>query len=253
MPRAALAVILGIAVLAGFVVLVVMKRSGSMPGPQIWLALAITVGGVVTLVMMVVARASRGAGSGGSARAAEAAEQLGLSYEPEGDKEFRNRFRDLPEVPGNCRIKHVLLGELEGRALVIFESTYMIYTGQATVPVASTVYAVESPDWPVTYVTPRSLLSRLFARMNATTGLKLESREFNCRFSIRTDDEDFAVALLGPDMQAFMLTKTRVRWRIGSGRVCLTYSGTLKPDRIGASLDRLLSFWSWVPRELESW
>jgi hypothetical protein len=54
-------------------------------------------------------------------------------------------------------------------------------------------------------------------------------------------------------MQAFMLTKIRVRWRIGSGRVCLIYPGTLKPDRIEASLQRMRGFWSRVPEELESW
>jgi hypothetical protein len=253
MPRAVLAIILGVCFAAGLAVFLVIRRGGTMPGPQIWIGLAMTAGTMVLLVLIGVARARRGAGSRGSARAAEAAEHLGLSYEPEADKQFRNRFRDLPEVPGNSRIKHVLQGELEGRALVIFESTYLIYTGQAAVPVANTVYAVESPGWPSTHITPRGVLSRLFARANVTTGLKLENPEFNARFAIKTDNEDFVIALLGPEMQAFMLAKTRVRWRIGEGRVCLTYSGTLKPDRISASLDRLRSFWSWVPRELEAW
>jgi hypothetical protein len=129
----------------------------------------------------------------------------------------------------------------------------MVSTGQAMIPIVNTVYAVASPDWPVTHVTPRGGLSRLFARLGLNRGLQLENPGFNARFALRAADEDFAIALLGPDMQAFMLTHLRARWRIGHGRVCLTYSGALKPDRLAASLERLRGFWSRVPPELEAW
>jgi hypothetical protein len=224
-----------------------------MPNPRIWMGVAVVGAGVIALAMVALARVGRGGGSRGSAAAAEAAEQLGLSYAAAGDKEFRSRFRDLPEVPGNARIKHVLEGELDGRALVVFESSYTIHTGQATIPVANTVYAVSSPDWPGTQITPRNALSRLLFRLGVGSALRLEDPQFNSRFSVKTDDEDFAIALLGPDMQAFMLTKTQVRWRIGRGRVCLTYSGTLKADRLETSLERMRGFWTCVPRELEAW
>ncbi|MHC4081895.1 MAG: hypothetical protein ACYS15_14820 [Planctomycetota bacterium] len=253
MQRAALTMVLGILVAAGLVAFLLARRGGVVPGSQVWIGLAVVGAGVVALAMVAVARMSRGAGASGSAAAVETAERLGLSYAAEADKDFRSRFRDLPEVPGNARIKHVLEGELDGRALVAFESSYMIYTGQTTIPVANTVYAIASPDWPKTHVTPRGLLSRLYVRLGVGSGLRLENPEFNARFSVKTDEEDFAIALLGPDMQAFMLTKARVRWRLGHGRVCLVYSGTLKPDRIEASLDRIRSFWTWVPRELEDW
>jgi hypothetical protein len=119
--------------------------------------------------------------------------------------------------------------------------------------VANTIYAVESPGWPVTRIRPRGLLGRLLVRLGGGLGLKLENQEFNATFYVKTDDEDFAIALLGPRMQAFMLTKSRVRWRLGHGRVCLVYSGTLKSDRIEASLERMGGFWAHVPRELEDW
>ena len=253
MQRAALSIVLGILLAAGLVAFLLARRGGPMPNPQIWVALAFVVPAVITLAMFGVARASRGGGSRGSAVAAEAAERLGLSYTAVAYKEFRDRFRDLPEVPAKARIKHVLEGELDGRALVVFESSYMIHTGQITIPVANTVYAVASPAWPLTHITPRGLLSRLYVGLGAGSGLRLENPQFNARLAVKTDDEDFAIALLGPDMQAFMLAKTRVRWRVGRGRVCLIYSGTLKSDRIAASLERMRGFWTWVPREIESW
>jgi hypothetical protein len=251
--RAALTIILGILVAAGLVAFVVARRGGTLPGAQVWVAVAVVGMGVVALVMIGAARLNRGAGARAGAAVAEAAERLGLSYLAEADKEFRSRFGDLPEVPGSARIRHVLEGELDGRALVIFESSYMVYTGQTTMQVANTVYAVASPDWPVTHVTPRGVLSRLFVALGVGTGLRLENPQFNARFAVLTDDEDFAVALLGPDMQTFMLTKARVRWRVGHGRVCLVYPGSLKPARVTVSLDRMRAFWTWVPRELEAW
>ena len=245
--------VLGILLAAGLVAYLLARRGGGMPSPQIWIAVAVVGLGVIALARVAVARASRGGGSRGSAAAAEAAERLGLSYAAAADKEFRNRFRDLPEIPANARIKHVIEGDLDGRALVVFESSYMIHTGQITIPVANTIYAVASPDWPLTHITPRGLLSRLYVGLRVGSGLRLENPQFNARFAVKKNDEDFAIALLGPDMQAFLLTKTRVRWRVGRGRVCLIYSGTLKSGRIAASLDRMRGFWTWVPRELEAW
>jgi hypothetical protein len=236
--RAALTIILGILVAAGLVAFVVVRRGGTLPGPQVWVALAVVGMGVVALVMIGAARMNRGAGARGGVAAAETAQRLGLSYLAAADKDFRSGFGDLPEVPGSARIRHVLEG---------------VYTGQTMMQVANTVYAVESPDWPVTHVTPRGVLSRLCVALGVGSGLRLENPQFNATFSVRTDDEDFAVALLGPDMQTFMLTKARVRWRLGHGRVCLVYPGSLKPGRVTASLDRMRGFWTWVPRELEAW
>ena len=70
---------------------------------------------------------------------------------------------------------------------------------------------------------------------------------------VGADDEAFAVTLLSPEMQSFLLEKPEVRWRIRNGEVCLIYSGDLKPARIGASIDRLRRFWSLVPPELDAW
>jgi hypothetical protein len=252
MHRTALPIILGIVVAAGLVAWFV-ARGGALPGPQIWVGLAVVGMAVVLLAMVVAARMSGGAGAWSSAAATETTERLGLSYLAAAEKGFRDRFRDLPEVPGNARIRHVLEGELDGRALVVFESSYMVHTGQTMMRVANSVCAVESPDWPVTHISPRGALSRLFVTLAAGSGLRLENPQFNASFSLKSDDEDFAIALLGPDMQAFMLTWARQRWRLGHGRVCLINTGPLKPQNVPAELDRMRGFWTWVPRELEAW
>ena len=182
----------------------------------------------------------------------QAADRLGLHYRSKAEG-IREQFSELREVPRNATIRNVFSGDLDGRPLLVFQSTYMIFTGQVTVPVMHTVYATASPAWPFTQITPRWFIGRLMMRLGRPASLLLEDARFNHRFKIRTHDDDFAITLLTPEMQTFMLTKTTVRWRLGAGHVCLVYGGKLKPTRMEASLDRLRGFWSNVPVELESW
>ena len=176
-----------------------------------------------------------------------------MSYQAKADKAFRAGFSYLPEVPRSATLRHVLGGALDGRQLTAFQSGYTIYTGQVNVNVAYTIYTVACPDWPVTHVTPRNFVGRLAFKLGRRSGLMLENDEFNARFKVRDVDDEFAVTLLSPDMQAFMLDKTSVRWRIGRGRVCLIYSGSLRPRGIERSLQRMRGFWALVPPELEAW
>ena len=188
-----------------------------------------------------------------SSSVAQAAERLGFAYAEKGDAAFKESFRYLGGVPAGATIRHVMTGELDGRRTIVFESSYMIHTGQAPIPITHTIYCAEAPDWPLTKVTPRNFLGQLTLKLFKPSGLVLDDPEFTRRFKVRADHEDFAITLLSPEMQAFMLTKRNVRWHIGYGRVCLVYSGGLKPDRIEASRERLRGFLAYVAPELHDW
>ncbi len=216
------------------------------------------IGAIVVLTILalaaVVVRRSVGRGGGlGPGRAEQEARRLGLGYAAKGDKEFRARFADLPEIPRGAIIKHVMPGHVGDRPIEVFEASYMIHTGQAPIMIAHTIYAAECPQWPVTHITPRHILERLVARLGRQSGLAMENAEFNRRFKVKTHDEDFAIALLSPAMQEFMLSKWSARWRICPGRLCLIYRGSLKSDRMESSIERMSRFWGLVPPELEQW
>jgi len=181
------------------------------------------------------------------------AQKLGLSYRGKGDKEYRARFNFLVAVPRGATIRHIHEGSLDGRPIEIFQSSYMVSAGQTMVQVSHTIYAVEAPAWPATQIAARNWFGRLVRKLGRPTGLELDDPEFNRRLRLKTDDEDFAIALLSPQMQSFMLSKTTVKWRIASGKLCMLYNGTLKADRMEASLQRLRRFWELVPPELEAW
>ncbi len=87
-------------------------------------------------------------------------------------------------------------GTIDGRELVVFESTYVIFTGQVVIPVQHTIYVAEAPDWPPTRISPRNWLARLAMSLGWGSGLMLENPEFNTRFKVTAVNDDFAIVLL---------------------------------------------------------
>jgi len=221
----------------------------SVPIPP--LILAVVIAAILGAAVWIV-RFRRGKGSRTSSRESDA-QLLGLTYRGKGDKAFRARFGFLKAVPRGASIRHIYEGSLDGRPIEIFQSSYVVSTGQAMIQISHTIYAVEAPVWPPTQIASRNWFGRLFRKFGRPAGLELDDPEFNRRFRLKTDDEDFAIALLSPDMQAFMLSKTSVKWRITPGLLCMIYNGTLNADRMEASLQRLRRFWELVPTELDAW
>ena len=66
-----------------------------------------------------------------------------------------------------------------GRALTVFQHSYVIHTGQAPVPVYHTVYVTNAPDWPGLTVAPRGLVGRLLYRLGRRPDVLLENETFN--------------------------------------------------------------------------
>lgn len=223
-----------------------------------WAVLAIAIAvaiGVAVLVSVIARRAgaSRRRGSMSEGGAVEAA--VGdLEPIPDATKTLRPRYADLPTL-GRMRgtVKSAYRADLDGRALTIFHHNLTTMAGSTPVVIDHTVYACEAPDWPTVKIAPRRFFSRIALRFGKAGGLMLENDQFNRAFWVGTDDEPFAVTLLSPEMQAFLLERPDLRWRIRNGEVVLIYRGPLKPRRMGASIDRLRRFWSLVPPELDAW
>lgn len=178
---------------------------------------------------------------------------VGLGPIREGAAYIKKTFRGLPEVRSGGSIKKVFGGERLGRAVVAFEHTFMISTGSVTMPIQRSVYAISTAPWPRVDVTPRSGFGYALARLLGRRGLELDVPEFNRRFAVRAEDENFALLLLTPDVQRHALSKPGVTWRTRGGWLFLVYSGALKTKRAGASVERLCGFLERTPPELEHW
>jgi len=187
----------------------------------------------------------------------EKADALGdaidLDFDHEPPKEFHRDFLYLPEIKKSGKTNHLARGEIAGRPALFFEHAYVVSTGETTYTVSHSVYATDAPGWPELTVRPRNLFSQFFFKLGRRKGLLLDEPKFNLAFVVECDDEPFAVTILPPVMQVFMLENPTARWRITHGKVFLIYRGPLKLDRMPASVDRMSRFWSHVPPEVEAW
>ncbi len=223
--------------------------------PQIAVILiAVMAGGLLcVLVLRVLRRSLRSAAGEADRPKAAAAAALGLTLIEKPDKQLLHHFADLGVIKRHGSLKHVMHGLLDDRRLLVFQHTYHIHTGQASIPIVQTVYACEAPNWPELRITPRTFWNLLALRFGYGRGLTLESAAFNRTFKLACDDEDFAITLVNPAMQEFLLDKPSARWIISGGELCLVYRGALRLDRMPASVERIRQFWSLVPVELNEW
>ena len=93
-------------------------------------------------------------------------------------------------------------------------------------------YVYPAPNWPKVRIRSRRILGRLLYRFGRRPGLVLDNERFTAAFRVDFEDEDFAVLLLNPDLQAFLLEKPNVDWSAGRGAIKLFYRGSLRRSRI---------------------
>lgn len=220
--------------------------------PQIAIILLALV--TVAIVVVLVRRLRRSRLFGPDAKQAQSTmAALGLMPIPKPGKDLLKHFADLGVIHRSGSIKHAMHGMLGERRLMIFQHTYHVHTGQANIPIVNTLFATTSPRWPEMRITHRGFWSHVALKFGYGRGVQVESGAFNRAFKVSCADEDFAITLLSPDLQAFLLEADGERWTLSGGEVCLLQRSALRFDRLGPATERLKRFWSLVPRELEAW
>ncbi len=131
-------------------------------------------------------------------------------------------------------------------AMIPNPAIYMIPTKVAV----ETFYVMPAPDWPKVRIRARRGLARLLYRFGRRPGIVLDNVRFNSAFRVDCEDADFALVLLSPELQAFLLDKTSVDWSAGGGAIKLFYRGGLRKKRIDRSLERLRRFRDLIDDEL---
>jgi len=251
------ALILGAAVAVGIAVFAQGRGGGGGPGgfgPRQAIIAALAAGlAIVIAVMILIIRAARRSGPKRADKPGEVAARLGLTYRKKGEKAFHRAFGPLPGIPRSGSVQHVFTGVLDGRPVTAFQHFYMVTTGQATIPIYHTICIREAPPWPPVKVAPRNPIGRLLYRLGMRRGLLLEEEAFNAAMKVKAADEDFALLLLHPEMQQFILAQPGITWQINPGHIALISGGQMKFDLLEQRLETLRAFWQLVPEELEAW
>jgi len=182
----------------------------------------------------------------------EAAHSLGFGYERKAGAEFRKAWSVMPEVAKSGKIRHVIFGESNGIEVTGFETRHTIHTGQVPITVVRTVYSCSIASCPSLSLSRRGFIRELFYKLGWFKGVTTGDSAFDLKWRVRCKDEEFVRELLTDAARAHIRTKISVSWRLDAGRLCLSYAGTMRGDRIGASIERLLAFHSLLPADLRS-
>jgi hypothetical protein len=138
-------------------------------------------------------------------------------------------------------------------AVQIFERSTWIWMGTFAAPMVTEIYySTEAPsEWPKVQVRARRGFGAMFYKPGRKGALELDDVKFNKAFKVTTKDQDFAIMLLSPEIQQYMLKKTSVDWSFGDGSTKLWYRGSLKKGRIKRSLSRLDGLLALINPELD--
>lgn len=146
--------------------------------------------------------------------------------------------------------KLVETSTIDGRAVRVFQR--YVEAGYGPTP-SEVYYECDAPNWPKVRIRGRRRLWLWLLKRFSGPGLELDDAAFNKAFRVDAEDDDFAIALLTPEMQHFLLEKRNVDWSVGRGALKLFYGGRLKRKRMPESLERLQRFWQHVPDALHAW
>lgn len=217
-------------------------------------SIGIAVATIIAVFVVVLAiRASKQRRGLWQEKADTLGDAIDLDFDHEPPKHFHRDFTYLPEIVKPGKTNRLARGAIADHPAVFFEHSRVVSTGESTYTIYHCVYATDAPEWPELSVTPRNIISKLLRKFGVRKGVLLDDPAFNQAFVVRCEDEPFAVTLLTPEMQSFMLEKTNTRWRCTHGKVFLIYKGGLKLDRMPVSVDRLARFWSHVPPQVQAW
>ncbi|MFE3461821.1 hypothetical protein ACFXKD_30125 [Nocardiopsis aegyptia] len=192
---------------------------------------------VVTGALLMMQRSAATSARRGRQELADWARTRGLSY-AEQCPDLARRFSGPPFVTGvDARASRVVSGRWRGRSVTVYEYAYMSDAANVQSARAFTVVAVATDATPVLQVRGQHVGDRLLERCGVH-GLKVGERAFDERFHVRTDDPDFARAVLDRAARGWLVAHAdAVPFRLTGDHLLLWSEGTLAPERIRARVD----------------
>lgn len=223
----------------------------------------VVVGAAVTfgIVVLIVAitKGSKAAANKQAVAVAEACAPFGLTYQSfakieEKDAAFAP-FAHLSHLrTGGKGLAWMARSPMGEPPLVLLQHRYVVSTGQTTVQVTHTLAALPCPvTWPPLSLTPEHLGHRI-AGMLGKGDLRLENDEFNRRWFVDADDEDFAALVLSPAMQAWLVGVPKwATFHIGQGQIVCGAKKALKPEALAELVALCEEFTGLIAPELQAW
>ncbi|MCG3121983.1 MAG: hypothetical protein GIKADHBN_00356 [Phycisphaerales bacterium] len=220
-----------------------------------WMIMVAVFGGIAVLVTVVVLadRARR-------KKIAEALAALGFEQHTKPDDlEKDSAFALLGPSWADLRtagkgVKWTARGEVDGRPVVLVEHQYTTGSGKSRQTHVHVVAATPAPPaWPDVRLTREGLFDKLGA-VFGSKDFTVEDENFNKRWKVKTTNEDFALLVLTPQVQAWSMNLDQSTMiRIGPGAITVARRGALAADSVVGLIRRCAELANLLPVELEAW
>lgn len=158
-------------------------------------------------------------------------------------------FRDLRTGPAGVR--WCARVDIDGVPVRVLEHRYSTGSGKNRTTHDHAVISVPCPpSWPVLTLQQEHLFHKV-ANLLGHKDLQLDDPAFNARWRVKTDDENFAIVFLSPEVQARLMTlPKRTAVRVGVGAVSLGIPRHLRPAELEALVHAVAGLWLALPPEL---
>jgi hypothetical protein len=145
-------------------------------------------------------------------------------------------------------------GEVGGHPVTLVEHLYHTGGGKNRQTHRHSVVSFTLPTrWPTLAVMHEHFFHKI-GEMFGAKDLKLDDERFNKKFRVQGDDEDFAVLLLSPEVQAVMMVWDRAQsLHVKDERLCLVFAAHFGGEDWEKAIEAARHFRDLLPRELDEW
>jgi hypothetical protein len=145
-------------------------------------------------------------------------------------------------------------GVVNGVELIALEHEYTTGSGKSKSTHRHAVVSIPVPEaWPALTITAENFFHKI-GDLFGSRDIRVEDDQFNRRYRIKSDSEDFAILFLAPAVQQEMLTWDRsLCVAVRAGRLCVYRSGHPKQAGWTGLIDAATSLRRALAPELEAW
>jgi hypothetical protein len=160
---------------------------------------------------------------------------------------------------GAKKLKFAGEGRIDGRPVVLARHQFVISTGKSSQTITHTLAATPVPaGWPDLTIEPEHLGHKIAAAFGKKD-MRVADDAFDRAWHVKPGGPggaDFALLLLGPETQAFLMSlprRDRGAWTIGRGWLVHAVRRQVKPSEIAVNCGQLAGLLATVPAELDAW
>ncbi len=163
-------------------------------------------------------------------------------------------FEGLSIRRGAKAVRASLVGEIDGTEVRVIEHRYTESSGNSSRTIRHIGVAIRCPPaWPDLRLAHENLGTKLIS-MLAGKDLQMENDEFNKRWRIKADDEDFAVLVLNPSVQSWLMRDDSSEiWSIADGWLACARRDRLREEAFDRIAKRPLELLGMLPPELDAY